>query len=103
MGILDVLKSIGNGIGNFAKNAVNTVKGAISSVFNTGKETVNKILDIPKAAITTAGDLGGKITQTIGGAVHDVSGGLSSIASSLSMPLMLVGGGLVIYMLMNKK
>ena len=47
MGILDVLKSIGNGIGNFAKNAVNTVKGAISSVFNAGKETVNKILDIP--------------------------------------------------------
>ena len=78
MGILDVLKSIGNGIGTLAKNAVNTVKGAISSVFNAGKETVNKILDIPKAAITTARDLGGKITQTVGGAVHDVSGGLSS-------------------------
>jgi len=69
--MLDVFKKIGSGIGNFFKGAVNTAKSAISLVFQTGKELTGKIIDIQKQAITTVGELGKFVSQTVGGAVHD--------------------------------
>ncbi len=77
-----------SGIANTGKNVVNTVYGDV-------KQIVNKVIDAPKEIFKT----GGQTIQSLGG---NVEGSLSSIGSSLSMPLAIVAGIVGITVLTRK-
>lgn len=99
MGFLSFMKSIGNGI----KSAFNKVKdtvagiadkavGAATHVYNDASHKLDKVLDLPKTALGDATKLGG---QAIGGVTKLGTG----LESTLSMPLILIGGAIALFAL----
>jgi phage-related protein len=91
----DDVKGFVSGIGNFAG-------GVVTRAQNTVQTAVSGVVSIGTKAVDTVGTLGGQAITTAGQVSNTFGSTLSSLGSSLSMPLLLAGGAVLIFMLMRR-
>ena len=106
-------------VGQFFQHPIDTISNTVSDVFHTIdqnvispiKDTVGGIIgtvhDDVKGLVGGVKDTASSIINTVGGLgnnlIDKAGDTVSNLGQSLSMPLLVVGAGVLLFVLMNKK
>lgn len=111
MTIIDFAKRLAHAVGasvdklvNGIKNGFNSVGSSISSGANTLKTAIGQTYTDAKAGLSKGFDTITTLDKTV---IDDVSGGVNNLVNKttgiLSMPLILIGGGIAAFLLFSGK